>query len=106
MDRNRFKRLGVGHIPADTDHDGGRVTLLCSHRSNGRESHPYSLGQSDTDPSHGYPQRLHGGGELMLVRFWSGVSRIIIQRTRLAGWPVQLPLPDPSHHARPADRHR
>ena len=42
----------------------------------------------------------------MLVRFGSGVSRIIIQRTWLTGWPVHLPLQNPSHHARPADRHR
>ncbi len=42
----------------------------------------------------------------MLVRFGSGISRVIFQRTWIAGRSVHLPLPNPSHHARPADRHR
>lgn len=106
MGWHRVKRPGSRHLSADTDHDGGRLTLLCSHRSNSCEPHPYSVGQSDTDSSHGHPQRLHRRRELVPVRFRSGVSRIIVQRSWLTGWPLHLPLSNPSHHARPPDRHR
>ena len=55
MGRPRLKQHGARYIPADTYHDGGRLALLCAHRSNGCEPHPYSVGQSDTDSSHSYP---------------------------------------------------
>ena len=102
----RLKRHGVRHISADTDYDGGRLALLYPDRSNDCEPHPYSVGQSDTNSSYGHPQWLRKRGGLVLVRFRSSISRVVFQRTRLTGWSLHLPLPDPSHHAGSTHRYR